>query len=184
MLRDALAEYERSVGPEHPQALGCARNLAVLLKQAAESRGHHGGGALQDTAAASAWRARARCRALSHGSGGKRQVGSRCDHSHGLTQPEILLTAINIIIIIITNMIYTLLLFLLLFLLLLLVLPLIMLFPLLWWQFMQRARRRGNPLSLRRGGAPPAASDAAFLQGRNPKAKYTCRFAASLRAPF
>ncbi|CAJ1408353.1 unnamed protein product [Effrenium voratum] len=33
LLRSALEAYEKSLGEDHPQALGCARNLAVLLKQ-------------------------------------------------------------------------------------------------------------------------------------------------------
>ncbi|CAJ1332521.1 unnamed protein product [Effrenium voratum] len=33
LLRSALKAYEKSLGEDHPQALGCARNLAVLLKQ-------------------------------------------------------------------------------------------------------------------------------------------------------
>mmetsp|Transcript_147792 Transcript_147792/g.474416 ORF Transcript_147792/g.474416 Transcript_147792/m.474416 type:complete len:279 (+) Transcript_147792:400-1236(+) len=41
-LRQAFSEYESSLGQEHPHTLGCARNLAVLLKQVAvhSSRSH------------------------------------------------------------------------------------------------------------------------------------------------
>merc|ERR1712194_218608 len=36
LLRSALAGFESSLGADHPQVLGCARNLAVLLKQVFE----------------------------------------------------------------------------------------------------------------------------------------------------
>merc|ERR1712194_166854 len=38
LLRSAMRGYEASLGREHPQTLGCARNLAVLLKQSPQGR--------------------------------------------------------------------------------------------------------------------------------------------------
>ncbi|CAE8677531.1 unnamed protein product [Polarella glacialis] len=38
LLRSALKAYEDSLGRDHPQTLGCVRNLAVMLKQLPSSR--------------------------------------------------------------------------------------------------------------------------------------------------